>query len=47
MTAKRERSRAYYAMIALFDNVCDALWWVPGVPRVWAFVANRTYSRDP
>lgn len=25
-----------------FDIMCSWLWWLPGVPPLWTFVANRT-----
>ena len=34
-------------LLRAFDRVCNALWWVPGVLRLWAAVANRTLSPWP
>jgi hypothetical protein len=31
-------------LLRTFDRLCDRLWWLPGIPQLWAFVANRTFS---
>ena len=43
--APARKSWLYHAAVWLFDATCNALWWCPGVPDLWAFVANRTVSR--
>jgi hypothetical protein len=43
--AKATRSRFYFTAVLMFDVACAVLWWVPGVARLWSFVANRTTSR--